>query len=79
MTSQSVRDCKTEELRIAFDLDAVLFSPESEVHYKAGGLKAFFRHEYENADKLVEEVWDGLYHGRKHQPCCLLICMPHLE
>ena len=56
MTNQSVKDCSHEELRVAFDLDAVLFSAESEIHYKQGGLKAFFKHEKANADKLVGEV-----------------------
>ena len=37
------------ELRIAFDGDAVLFSDESERIYQAGGLEAFVSHEAANA------------------------------
>ncbi|MCC7058929.1 MAG: 5'-nucleotidase [Burkholderiaceae bacterium] len=38
-----------EEVRIAFDGDAVLFSDESERVFQAGGLDAFQRHEAEHA------------------------------
>ncbi|XP_067938966.1 cytosolic 5'-nucleotidase 1A-like [Watersipora subatra] len=55
LSNQEVKDSVSEELRVAFDLDAVLFSAESEVHYKTGGLKAFFKHEKANRNKLVEE------------------------
>lgn len=56
LSSQLVKDSCQDELRVAFDLDAVLFSAESEVHYKTGGLSAFFKHEKANANKLVDEV-----------------------
>ena len=36
-------------MRIAFDGDAVVFSPESDLIYKNEGLKAFFQHEKDNA------------------------------
>lgn len=39
------------EVRIAFDGDAVVFSPESDLIYKEKGLKAFIKHEQENAKK----------------------------
>ncbi|MBK3745471.1 5'-nucleotidase, partial [Paraburkholderia aspalathi] len=39
----------SDELRIAFDGDAVVFSPESDQIYKEHGLKAFFDHERENS------------------------------
>jgi 5'-nucleotidase len=39
------------EVRIAFDGDAVVFSPESDEIYKEQGLKAFLQHERENATK----------------------------
>lgn len=56
MSDQLVKGSGEHTLKVAFDLDAVLFSAESEVHYKQGGLSAFFKHERANADKLVEEV-----------------------
>jgi len=37
------------EVRIAFDGDAVVFSPESDLIYKEKGLKAFLEHEQQNA------------------------------
>jgi len=40
---------ESDEVRIAFDGDAVVFSPESDLIYKEKGLKAFFEHEQENA------------------------------
>lgn len=39
-----------EQVRIAFDGDAVLFSPESELIYKQHGLEAFIEHEKANKD-----------------------------
>lgn len=44
-----------EEIRIAFDGDAVIFSDESEKIYKAHGLEAFEEHEHLNAQKLLPE------------------------
>jgi 5'-nucleotidase len=44
-----------DELRIAFDGDAVLFSDESERIYKEHGLEAFLVHEKENARKLLPD------------------------
>lgn len=38
-----------DEVRIAFDGDAVVFSEESDLIYKEKGLQAFFEHEQENA------------------------------
>ncbi|WP_112661774.1 5'-nucleotidase [Microvirga flavescens] len=38
-----------DEVRIAFDGDAVVFSPESDEIYKDQGLQAFLAHEQENA------------------------------
>ncbi len=42
---------KADEVRIAFDGDAVVFSPESDEVYKQHGLQAFLKHERENARK----------------------------
>lgn len=44
-----------EQLRIAFDGDAVIFSDESERVYKEGGLDAFVAHERKNAKRLLPE------------------------
>ena len=40
-----------EQIRIAFDGDAVLFSKESEMIYQQDGLEAFLEHEQHNAKK----------------------------
>ena len=48
-------DRPVEQIRIAFDGDAVIFSDESEQIYKAEGLAAFAEHERENAKKLLPE------------------------
>jgi len=44
-----------EEIRIAFDGDAVLFSDESERIYKEQGLEAFLEHERINRDRNLPE------------------------
>jgi 5'-nucleotidase len=44
-----------EQIRIAFDGDAVLFSEESELIYQQQGLNAFIEHEKKNADRPLPE------------------------
>lgn len=44
-----------DQLRIAFDADAVLFSEESEAIYRNEGLEAFLEHERNHADKPLLE------------------------
>ncbi|MDH3388563.1 MAG: 5'-nucleotidase [Gammaproteobacteria bacterium] len=44
-----------EQIRIAFDGDAVLFSKESEMIYQQQGLEAFIAHEKENAKQPLPE------------------------
>ncbi|MEL7647288.1 MAG: 5'-nucleotidase [Sedimentibacter sp.] len=44
-----------EQIRIAFDGDAVIFSDESERIYQEHGLKAFAEHEHKNAQKPLPE------------------------
>lgn len=44
-----------EQIRIAFDGDAVLFSEESENIYQNQGLEAFIEHEMHNAEKPLPE------------------------
>ena len=44
-----------EQIRIAFDGDAVLFSKESETIYQQQGLEAFIEHEKLNAEKPLPE------------------------
>ena len=46
---------KLEQIRIAFDGDAVLFSADSEKIYRQQGLDAFSEHEKNNADVPMEE------------------------
>lgn len=48
-------DENIEQIRIAFDGDAVIFSDESEKIYKEKGLKAFAEHEHLNAQKPLPE------------------------
>ncbi len=48
-------DPKADQLRIAFDGDAVLFNEESELIYKEQGLDVFRNHERDNAEKLLAE------------------------
>lgn len=52
--SQNWEHVPADEVRIAFDGDAVVFSPESDEIYKASGLEAFRQHEQENATKPME-------------------------
>lgn len=44
---------REDQIRIAFDGDAVLFSPESEQVYRAGGLQAFLQYEQEHRDQAL--------------------------
>lgn len=44
-----------EQIRIAFDGDAVLFSEESEMIYQQQGLEAFIEHEKHNAEQPLPE------------------------
>jgi len=44
-----------DQVRIAFDGDAVLFSEESELIYKKHGLDAFIKHEQKNRDNPLEK------------------------
>ena len=46
---------KVDQIRIAFDGDAVLFSAESEKIYQKDGMEAFAEHEKENADNPMEK------------------------
>lgn len=48
-------DAKIDQIRIAFDGDAVIFSDEAEKIYQAEGLEAFAKHEQENAKKPLPE------------------------
>lgn len=47
-------DIRDDEVRIAFDGDAVVFSPESDLIYKREGLKAFITHEQNNAKNPMQ-------------------------
>ena len=52
---KDVHDSLGDQVRIAFDGDAVLFSEASELVYKEHGLEAFIRHEEENKDNPLEK------------------------
>lgn len=68
------------QVRIAFDGDAVLFSDESEIVYKAEGLKEFYKVENEQQDtplndgpyanllKKLSRLQDRLPHRVEHSP-----------
>lgn len=49
------RENPLQQIRIAFDGDAVLFSEESEMIYQKQGLEAFIEHEKRNAEKPLPE------------------------
>ena len=49
-SSKDVNNTQNEQVRIAFDGDAVLFSEESELIYKQHGIEAFVEHEKANKD-----------------------------
>ncbi|KAM6961316.1 cytosolic 5'-nucleotidase 1A-like [Aplochiton taeniatus] len=52
-TPENVKEVSETQLRVAFDGDAVLFSDESELVYKAHGLDKFFEHEKANENILL--------------------------
>lgn len=54
-TAQGNGKKKVEQIRIAFDGDAVLFSADSERIYRQQGLDAFSEHERTNADVPMKE------------------------
>jgi 5'-nucleotidase len=52
---ESVHNSLGDQVRIAFDGDAVLFSEESELVYKEHGLEAFIEHEKNNMHNPMEQ------------------------
>lgn len=52
---KDVHNSLGDQVRIAFDGDAVLFSEESELIYKKEGLDAFMEHEKNNANNPMEK------------------------
>ena len=53
-SNENIHNISNEQVRIAFDGDAVLFSEESELVYKNNGLEAFIEHEKENRNNPLE-------------------------
>ena len=53
-SNENIHNISNEQVRIAFDGDAVLFSEESELVYKNNGLDAFVEHEQINKDNPLE-------------------------
>jgi 5'-nucleotidase len=56
MTTQHTNPPSETQLRVVFDLDAVLFSDESEKIYKKHGLYEFLEHEKKNRDEPLHDV-----------------------
>ncbi len=54
-SNQEVHNSLGDQVRIAFDGDAVLFSDESEIIYKKQGLQAFIDHEKKNRDNPLKK------------------------
>jgi len=54
-SNDEVHNSLGDQVRIAFDGDAVLFSEESELVYKQHGLNAFIKHEQDNKDNPLEK------------------------
>jgi 5'-nucleotidase len=54
-SNANVHNSLGDQVRIAFDGDAVLFSEESELIYKEHGLEAFIAHEQSNRDNPLEQ------------------------
>lgn len=54
VSNENINDSFSEQVKIAFDGDAVLFSEESEMVYKQKGLNAFVEHEKLNKDNPLE-------------------------
>jgi 5'-nucleotidase len=52
---QDIHNSLGDQVRIAFDGDAVFFSEESELIYKEHGLEAFIKHEKENRDNPMKK------------------------
>ena len=53
-SNENIHNSSNNQVRIAFDGDAVLFSEESELVYKNNGLDAFVEHEQINKDNPLE-------------------------
>ncbi|WP_066404524.1 5'-nucleotidase [Aliarcobacter cryaerophilus] len=53
-SNENIHNSSNNQVRIAFDGDAVLFSEESELIYKNNGLDAFIEHEKLNKDNPLE-------------------------
>jgi 5'-nucleotidase len=54
-SNQDIHNSLGDQVRIAFDGDAVLFSEESELIYKEYGLEAFMKHEKENVNNPMKK------------------------
>jgi len=54
-SNDEVHNSLGDQVRIAFDGDAVLFSEESELVYKQHGLDAFIKHEQDNKDNPMKK------------------------
>lgn len=71
-TPKKMAEVSETQLRVAFDGDAVLFSNESELIFKAHGLDKFLEHEKEHENKPLDHVSVLCMLGRppKSHCCC---------
>jgi len=54
-SNETIRNSQRDQVRIAFDGDAVLFAQDSELIYKKYGLDAFIEHEEKNKDNPMKK------------------------
>jgi 5'-nucleotidase len=54
-SNETIRNSQRDQVRIAFDGDAVLFAQDSELIYKKYGLDAFIEHEKKNKDNPMKK------------------------
>jgi hypothetical protein len=63
--SEKLSAVSQTQLRVAFDGDAVLFSDESEIIVKKGGLDVFFEHEKKFENTPLAQVFQTLFSYNK--------------
>lgn len=61
--SETENELCDNQLRVAFDGDAVLFSDESEIIVKQSGLDSFFEHEKKFENKPLAQVPAFVFYG----------------
>ena len=64
-TNKNKKGSKSEQLKIAFDGDAVIFSDESEKVFQEKGLKAFIENEVSSKTALKEEPFKSFLFAKR--------------